>query len=160
MSELLGNNGGVRAREPKLRVSQWQITLVQVGPMDGAGTPIVGYGHVVNIGVVVVGENGVRRLVVGAEEHLILVAHGYSPTSSVGPTSGALTSLRMVSGYAPPLPSSSSAMKLPWTPLSRARSPINHTRWRCGHQSFCPSSSVTARVTITRDPSKSYALQD
>ena len=160
MSELLGNEGGVRAREAKLRVPQRPKTLVQGGPMDGAGTAVVGHGHAVNVGVVAVGKNGMRRLVVGAEENLVIAAHGYSATSSVGSASGALARLRMVSGYAPLLPFCSLQMKFRWTPLPRERSPINHTLWRCSLRSFCPSTSVTACVTIARDSSKTYALQD
>jgi hypothetical protein len=54
---------------------------------------------VVYVGVVVVGENGVRCLVVGAEENLILFAHGYARgVRDVGSTARASAILRMVRG--------------------------------------------------------------
>src|SRR3712207_8449577 len=53
----------------------------------------VGYPRDVYFGVVVVREDGVRRLMVGVSQHFVRMSHGYSPTSSAGSMSSALASL-------------------------------------------------------------------
>ena len=69
---------------------------------------------------------------------------------SVGSTPRALASLRIVSGCAPLLPCSYVLIRLRWTPLFSARSPISHKRRSRSLRSFSPSIRISVCVPIYR----------